>query len=191
MAKDNIPRYEEIAFLKHTEHPDAGYYPKLYNYNNTVWLKNSIFQGGGPKYSSEGATDLSLAGITGTLNTTSSVPLPVSASESFSDNISLHKISKTGTYSDLVEIPTLDNYVSWNLRTDGVFRKAVTKDGIVDIVAGTNISVVYSGDGIVTITNIYSTPTDEYVDSITFSTLTGVLTLGRNVGADLTKSLDG
>lgn len=39
----------------------------------------------------------------------------------------------------------------WELRTDNIFRKDVIDGGIVDFVAGTNMSVVYSGDGIITL----------------------------------------
>lgn len=44
-----------------------------------------------------------------------------------------------------------DNYVSWNLKTNGVQRIGVVKDGILDIVAGSNTSVSYSAGGVVTI----------------------------------------
>jgi hypothetical protein len=43
----------------------------------------------------------------GTLNTDNSTAQTVSSSESFSGNISLHKISKTGSYNDLLSKPDL------------------------------------------------------------------------------------
>lgn len=42
----------------------------------------------------------------GTLNTTATTAQTTSASESFSGNITLHKIAKTGTFSDLIGKPT-------------------------------------------------------------------------------------
>lgn len=41
----------------------------------------------------------------GALNTDNSTTLPVSASESFGSNINLHKISKTGSYNDILDKP--------------------------------------------------------------------------------------
>lgn len=43
----------------------------------------------------------------GTLNTNNSTTQTVNSSESFSSNISLHKISKTGSYNDLLDKPTI------------------------------------------------------------------------------------
>lgn len=43
----------------------------------------------------------------GQLNTDNSNSLEVSSSESFSDNINLHKISKTGNYNDLLNTPDI------------------------------------------------------------------------------------
>jgi hypothetical protein len=65
-----------------------------------------------------------------------------------------------------------DNYVSWNLRTNGVQRKTVTSSGIVDIVAGTNVTVGYSGDGVVTIS---STDTNTTYTAGTGLALTGTV----------------
>ena len=62
-------------------------------------------------------------------------------------------LSSTATGIEWVTLPTSDNYVSWNLKTDGTQRLAVVKGQVVDFVAGTNISIVYSGSGIVTINN--------------------------------------
>lgn len=43
----------------------------------------------------------------GTLNTNNSTAQTVSSSESFSGSISLHKVSKTGSYNDLLNKPTI------------------------------------------------------------------------------------
>lgn len=45
--------------------------------------------------------------IVGTLNTNNSQAQTASSSESFSNNISLHKVSKTGNYNDLLNKPTI------------------------------------------------------------------------------------
>lgn len=46
-----------------------------------------------------------------------------------------------------------DNYQSWNLKTGGVQRTTVTSGGVLDIVAGTNMSVAYSAGGVVTLSS--------------------------------------
>lgn len=53
-------------------------------------------------------------GTVGTLVTNNTTAQTVSASESFSGTINLHKVAKTGTYSDLIGTPT----VSSNVATD-------------------------------------------------------------------------
>ena len=45
----------------------------------------------------------------GTLNTTATTAQTTSASEALSGTISLHKVAKTGTYSDLIGKPTIDS----------------------------------------------------------------------------------
>jgi len=87
-------------------------------------------------------------------------------------------------------VNNFDKYISWGLKSDGTLRKPVTTDSPVDFVGGTNIEIIYSGDGVLTFNSTYITPDDEYVDSIGFNTDTGVLTLGRNIGSDLTTNLD-
>lgn len=44
-----------------------------------------------------------------------------------------------------------DNYVSWNLKTNGVQRTGMASGSSLDIVAGTNMSVSYSAGGVVTL----------------------------------------
>lgn len=43
----------------------------------------------------------------GTLNTTNTTAQSTSSSESLSGTVNLHKVSKTGTYSDLIGTPTI------------------------------------------------------------------------------------
>lgn len=47
----------------------------------------------------------------GTLDTTSASTLSTSSSESFGSSVKLHKISKTGKYSDLIDKPDLSKYI--------------------------------------------------------------------------------
>lgn len=56
-----------------------------------------------------GATGLEWksAGGAGTLNTTATTAQSTSSSESLSGNVTLHKVAKTGTYSDLIGTPTI------------------------------------------------------------------------------------
>ena len=49
----------------------------------------------------------SIPSAPGTLNTTATTAQSTSASEALSGNITLHKVAKTGTYSDLIGTPTI------------------------------------------------------------------------------------
>jgi hypothetical protein len=81
-----------------------------------------------------------------------------------------------------------DNYVSWQLFTDNVKRGDITSDTTVNFVGGTNVSLSFNA-GVITIS---ATDTNDYVDSVSFATGTGILTLGRTGAlADLTVDLDG
>lgn len=51
--------------------------------------------------------DFSESTAVGTLNTNNSTAQTVNSSESFSGNINLHKVSKTGSYNDLLNKPTI------------------------------------------------------------------------------------
>ena len=90
-------------------------------------------------------------GSVGTLNTTATSAQATSASESFENNITLHKISKTGNYNDLLNKPTVITGVTINSAA-----KTVT-NGVVDlgtvVTAQTSVSTGTSGNGNV-LTNI-------------------------------------
>ena len=65
----------------------------------------------------------------GTLTTTSTTALSTASSEVLSGNISLHKVAKTGTYSDLVGLPTVDSTPtenSTNLVSSGGVHQYIT-----------------------------------------------------------------
>lgn len=90
-------------------------------------------------------------GSVGTLNTTATSAQATSSSESFENNITLHKISKTGNYNDLLNKPTVITGITMNSSP-----KTVT-NGVVDlgtvVTAQTSVSTGTSGNGNV-LTNI-------------------------------------
>jgi uncharacterized protein (DUF736 family) len=59
-------------------------------------------------------------GATGTLNTSNSTAQTPQSGESFGGNINLHKVSKTGSYNDLLDKPTIPDaqvQADWNQTT--------------------------------------------------------------------------
>ena len=90
-------------------------------------------------------------GSVGTLNTTATSAQATSSSESFENNITLHKISKTGNYNDLLNKPAVITGVTINSAA-----KTVT-NGVVDlgtvVTEQTSVSTGASGNGNV-LTNI-------------------------------------
>ena len=56
---------------------------------------------------STGAVTLSIPSAPGTLDTTATTAQATNASEALSGSVTLHKVSKTGTYSDLIGTPSL------------------------------------------------------------------------------------
>lgn len=63
----------------------------------------------------------------GTLNTTSTTAQPALSNESFSSTITLHKVAKTGTYSDLLGKPTIDSELS-SESTNAIENATVTEE---------------------------------------------------------------
>ena len=55
----------------------------------------------------------------GTLNTTATTAQSTSSSEALSGNVTLHKVAKTGTYSDLIGTPTIPT-ISTDVISDGI-----------------------------------------------------------------------
>ena len=97
-----------------------------------------------------------------------------------------------GDYAAANHVHDYDNYVSWNLKTNGIQRTTVQSDGTLDIVAGTNVSVSYGAGGVVTINSTdTNTDTNNYLTGLTFNTTNGVLTATRQGLTDLTVDLDG
>ena len=85
----------------------------------------------------------------GTLNTNNTTAQTASASEALSGTINLHKIAKTGTYSDLIGKPSIPTKTS-DLTNDSGF---VTSSGITSVSKGTATSggSVTTSGGAVTI----------------------------------------
>jgi hypothetical protein len=97
-----------------------------------------------------------------------------------------------GDYAAANHVHDYDNYVSWNLKTNGTQRTTVQSGGTLDIVAGSNVSVSYGAGGVVTISSTdTNTDTNNYVTGLSFNTGDGVLTATRQGLADLTVDLDG
>jgi len=97
-----------------------------------------------------------------------------------------------GDYAAANHVHDYDNYVSWNLKTNGTQRTTVQSGGNLDIVAGSNVSVAYGAGGVVTISSTdTNTDTNNYVTGLSFNTSNGILTATRQGLADLTVDLDG
>jgi len=77
--------------------------------------------------------------------------------------------------ADITDLGPYDNYQSFNLKTNGVQRTTIVSNGEVDIVAGTDISVVYSAGGVVTINNAV---TQNTAYNKNFGTIAGTVTEG-------------
>ena len=90
-------------------------------------------------------------------------------------------------------ILTDNAYGGWTLKTDGVSKGNIASSEAVNFEGGTNVSLSYSAtDNTITINSTdTNTDTDNYVDSLSFSTTTGILTAGRTGELpDLTVNLD-
>lgn len=76
--------------------------------NGDIYL-NGVGSYDGTNYSSASTLQSVVGNITapGTLNTTATTAQITSASEALSGSITLHKVAKTGTYSDLIGTPTI------------------------------------------------------------------------------------
>jgi len=86
--------------------------------------------------------------------------------------------------ADITDFGTYDNYLSWNLKTNGVQRTTITTGGILDIVQGANVTATYGAGGVVTIAStdtVYTHPTHPGDD---FSVDSGPLT-GATIISDI------
>jgi hypothetical protein len=88
-------------------------------------------------------------------NTTSGL---LTATVSGSSNVT---VNLDGRYALTSHTHAYDNYQSWNLRTNGVQRTTIQSGGILDLTAGSSISLAYSAGGVVTVAST------ETLDSVT------------------------
>ena len=95
-------------------------------------------------------------------------------------------------WNDVTGKPTLDNYVSWNLKTNSVQRTTVGSGGDLNLVAGTNVTLAYSAGGTVTISSTDTNTTYSVGDGgLTEKNFTSALKTkldGIEAGADVTDS---
>ena len=80
---------------------------------------------------------------------------PINGAFAYWDSASMMFKTKTLVVADILDFPTLDNYVSWYLRVDGSFKKNVTSDDGIDLEGGTNVSLTYL-NGVVTIDSSFT-----------------------------------
>ena len=96
-------------------------------------------------------------------------------------------VNLDGRYALSTHTHSYDNYQSWNLRTNGVQRTTIQSGGILDLTAGSSISLAYSAGGVVTIA---STDTLDSItgrgDTTTNSINAGGATFTGNVGIGTT-----
>ena len=123
-----------------------------YDSENAVWVNSAApsslpsQSGNSGKYLTTNGSSASWATINipsapGTLNTTAVTAQSTSASESLSGNISLHKVAKTGTYSDLIGTPTIPtvNNATLTIQKNGTNVATFTANASSNVTA--NISI--------------------------------------------------
>lgn len=77
--------------------------------------------------------------LIGSLNTNNTTTQPASSSESFAGTINLHKIAKTGTYSDLIGLPTLFSGDYTDLTNKPSFATVATTGSYTDLINKPNL----------------------------------------------------
>lgn len=82
--------------------------PTLASVGENTWTPVEVTGKVGKKVDLNTFAEKSAIPTVGTLDTTSSATQTTSASESLSGTVKLHKVSKTGKYSDLIQLPMLD-----------------------------------------------------------------------------------
>ena len=95
-----------------------------------------------------------------------------------------------GRYAAAAHTHNYDNYSSWNLKTNGTQRTTVQSGGTLDLVAGSNVALSYGAGGKVTISSTDTNNVD-YLNSASFNTSDGVLSLGGVGRAGASVDLDG
>ncbi len=74
-------------------------------------------------------------------------------------------VTATSLYGDGSSLTGLDNYQSWNLKTNGIQRTTVQSGGNLDLVAGSNVSLSYGAGGIVTINSSFTDTNTQLSDT--------------------------
>ena len=121
----------------------------------------------------------------GTLNTDNSTAQTVSSSEALTGAVKLHKVSKTGTYSDLIGTPSLATVATSGLYSDLSGTPTIpaapgTLDTTATTAQATNASEALSGS--VTLHKVAKTGT--YTDLIGTPTIPTVPAISTDVAAD-------
>ena len=97
-----------------------------------------------------------------------------------------------GRYAAAAHTHDYDNYSSWNLKTNGTQRTTVQSGGTLDLVAGSNVALSYGAGGKVTISSTdTNTNSEDYLNSASFNTSNGVLSLSGVGRASASVDLDG
>jgi hypothetical protein len=74
--------------------------------------------------------------------------------------------------------PTLDNYASWNLKSNGFQRTGIFSDDSIDLVEGDGIDISYSAGGVINIASTFS----ESVLGLDYNNSTGILSTTTGYG---------
>lgn len=80
------------------------------SFKKTNGTSSQFLKADGSVDSNTYATTSQIPSAPGTLNTTATTAQSTSSSEALSGNVTLHKVSKTGTYNDLIGTPDLSGY---------------------------------------------------------------------------------
>lgn len=92
-------------------------------------------------------------------------------------------------FNNFTNVPSFDNYNSWNLMTEGTLRSPISSGENVNFISGLNTTIDYNATNN-TIT-VNSTDTNNYLESISFNTSNGILTAAMNGLPSRTVDLDG
>lgn len=94
-------------------------------------------------------------------------------------SVTQHQSSLSIDWGQLNNVPTYDNYQSWNLLTNGTQRTTIQSGDDFDLNAGTNVSLSYSAGGVVTVdaTDTNTQLSKEEVQDFAWDVLGGTQTL--------------
>jgi hypothetical protein len=93
-------------------------------------------------------------------------------------------INNTLAQAGIQPVGNYDNYVSWNLKSNGFQRKGIFSDDSIDLVEGDGIGISYSAGGVINIASTFS----ESVLGLDYNNSSGVLSTTEGYGiSTLTK----